>query len=198
MSETGGEASGQVGSVAVCLAAAAVGRVRSVVPIFFGRMAGSLNTDQFDVTQGVELVWRELSGLPRANALRHAVRAHLPQFRHRAAESEVQGAAAVVSALDAIGILTEDCADSQEFLRRSMAAALGVALEFDSQAVPPPAGQPSWMVYELRGQAELFEMLPISTEIVSSELVYSLRMRSGEESMNYRNAMKLLMSGAAG
>ncbi|MFI7574673.1 hypothetical protein [Micromonospora sp. NPDC049497] len=54
------------------------------------------------------------------------------------------------------------------------------------------------MVYELRGQAELFEMLPTSTESVSPELVFSLRMRSGEESMNYRNAMRSLLNTSGG
>ncbi|MEV0725911.1 hypothetical protein AB0I37_24415 [Micromonospora purpureochromogenes] len=157
--------------------------------IFFGRMAGLANTDQADVTQGVQLVWRELGGQPKATALRRVVRLDIPQFRRRAVESGVRGAAAVVSALDAIAVLIEESADSQERLRRSMGAALGVAMDFDSLAVPPPAGQPSWMAYELRGQAELFEMLPISAESVSPELVFSLRMRSGEESMNYRNAV---------
>lgn len=194
MSGIGDEARGQRGLVAVCLAAAAASRVRPVVPIFFGRMAGLLNTDQADLTQGVELVWRELGGLPREDALRHAVRLDIPQFRRRAAESGVRGAAAVTSALDAISVLIEESADSQECLRRSLAAALGVALEFDSLAVPPPAGQSSWTAYELRGQAELFEMLPASAESVPSELVFSLRTRSGEESMNYWNAMTSLLN----
>ncbi|MFI7578766.1 hypothetical protein [Micromonospora sp. NPDC049497] len=82
--------------------------------IFFGRMAGLANTDQADVTQGVELVWRELGGPPKATALRRVVRLDIPQFRRRAAESGIRGAAAVVSALDAIAVLIEESADSHE------------------------------------------------------------------------------------
>ncbi|MEH0937644.1 hypothetical protein [Micromonospora psammae] len=188
------EATGRRDRVTRCLAVAAVNRVSSVVPIFFGRLAGLSNTDRADGTQGVHLVWRELGGQPRADALRRQVRSTLPQLRGVAARSGMRGAAAVVSALDAISVLIEEPVDAPDHLRRSLAASLGVALDFDLLAVPAPAGRSSWLAHELHGQAELCELLPPSARDVPSALVSELRMRSGEEAMNYRNAMKSVLA----
>jgi hypothetical protein len=178
----------------VCLSVAAVNRVTSIVPIFFGRLDGLRASDTVDVKQGVELVWRELTGQTRADALRREILSQLPDFGRRAIESGTRGATAVVSALDAIGVLLEEFTDSRGHLRRALSAALDVALEFDTLAVVAPAEQPSWATFELRGQAALFELVPVSANQVSPDQLSELRMTSGAASMDYRNAMKSLLS----
>lgn len=156
-------------------------------------MAGSQNTDRFDLKQGVEMLWRELGGQPAAGALRKELAGRIPRVRQGVVESALPGAAVAVAAIDSINVLLDDSLDDQTYLVRSLGSALSVSIELDKLEIDPPDEYPSWVVYELRGQSGLFEVLAVASPNVDLDVVSELRMRSGEEAMNYRYAMKSLL-----
>lgn len=171
------------------IATAVANRVAALLPIFFGHSAGLRNTDTFDVKQGVELVWRELAGQPRAETLRRAVRSRLPDMRRVADEYRLHGGTIAASAINAVDALTDEQITARDRLCRTLAAALEVALGLDASTVPPPDGYHNWTTYELHGQAELFELLSRGLELPATLTVSDLRMKSGVQSMDYRKAM---------
>jgi hypothetical protein len=180
----------------IWVVAAVVNRVASILPIFFGRAAGIFNTDTFDIKQGVELVWREADGTPQ-NDLRRAIRSELPAVRRQADDSGTPATGAVRSAISGIEVLIDEAVTPRTRFQAALAAAVGVALEFDDLGIPAPDGHPSWTVFELRGQAELVESVAAASESPLADVIFSLRMSSGAASMTYRRAMKDLLAARA-
>jgi hypothetical protein len=175
------------------VATAIANRVASVNTIFFGRLLGVLNTDWIDVNQGVELMWREFSGLGPATALRRSITAALPQVRETLRDPSAVGREAASLAVDAIEALLDTRISDQECVRRVVAAAVGVAVHFDHSAVQVPAGFRTWASFELTAEASYFDAVGNTEERDPVEMAKLLRSRSGEDSMVYRYAMKDLL-----
>ncbi|SCE73103.1 hypothetical protein GA0070618_0494 [Micromonospora echinospora] len=174
------------------LSVAVATRVTSVIPVFFGRLAGVAYSDTFDINQGIESKWRELGGAPPSGDLEQQVVANLPRFRDRALGSGVAGAAVVAAAIDVVTALLAPLEEGRDRLPQVSAGALRVALGMDGIS-PPPTGATSWLAFELRGQAELVDLVGPRGEGVSQDLLFEVRNESGAQSMTYRNAMKALL-----
>lgn len=173
-------------AVALCLAVSGVNRVKSILTIYFGRMHGLRNTDRFDVEQGVELIWRELSGLPRAVSLRRELTAWISDEWPALAGSALPGTAAASAAVAGISVLLDESLESLDKLRQAWGRCLEVAINFDLLGVQVPPGHASWASYELRGQAELMESLPLASDSLSEEAVFDIQMKSGADSPRTR------------
>jgi len=165
-------------------------RVTSVLAIFLGRMESPFNTDTLDPKQGVELKWDELFQGPDSGELPALLNARLPALRETVLASGRPGAAAAGGAIEVILGLLDSSIGEAERVTRVSGLALGVALAMDETDAPPPDGQRSWAAFELRGQADLLDMLTEQGQELTEDFVDDLRTESGIQSMAYRNGMK--------
>ncbi|MGY0235082.1 hypothetical protein [Longispora urticae] len=193
MTDSSGSRAELVDAVGLCLAVAAAERVTSIVPLFFGHLAGLANTDAFDIKEGVYLSWRRVNGRPGSDALEREVVRRLPGARRVVEECGVRGASAVLPALDAVSALVGNAVSVQDRFQRAFRAGVAVAVEYDLLGVRPPAGHSTWLAYELHGQAVLCATLPVTARELTRELAFALEECSGMEAMNYGNAMEELL-----
>lgn len=165
-------------------------RVSSLLTIFLGRLDRPFNTDTLDPKQGVELKWRELTGMTQPDDLETLLTTELPRMKDRVLASGRPGAGAAATTIDVILTLLDRSIDELERCTRIAGSALRVAIEMDRAAAAPPAGQRSWAAFELRGQADLVDQVADAAGGFSSDFIYDLRREVGAESMAYRSGMK--------
>ncbi|GAA2571096.1 hypothetical protein GCM10010435_51650 [Winogradskya consettensis] len=167
-------------------------RVTSLLAIFLGRLDDPFASDTFDPKQGVESGWRELAGMGRSDELDSLLKDRLPVVKERIRASGRPGSAAAAAAIDVITALMTNVHDDAERCSSVAGLALRVAIEMDRAAADLPAEGLSWVAFELRGQAALFDLVTGAAGDFSDEFIDEVRTEAGVGSMAYRNAMRRL------
>ena len=167
---------------------AAATRVNSVVSIFFEKFARQ--EDSFAAVQVVESAWREAAGQGEEVGFQLESIPLVEGLKNKAISLENQASAAVAASLDAALLVSSYHRDGNPRVAEVAASARAVALEFDRHGIAAPEGCASWLAFESLGHSELADSVFGAGVTLDPGDSFEIRFKSGEESMNYRNAIK--------
>lgn len=171
-----------------CWATGCAARVNSIISPFCSMLGDQERS--FPAIQGVEVSWRELSGIDEETVLRREVLPDIDDLSAAASGSNLPGAAAVVHALRAARLLLVEWSAQDPQYSKVSAESLAVALEFDRARVAPPDGHGSWLDFELIGQAALVAQVFESPDVLDKKQLFTVRLASGAGAMPYLYAFE--------
>ena len=171
-----------------CLAAVIGTRVNAVTSPFFDSIGEQ--EASFPAIQGVEALWRELSGAGDNSVLFQAAEPAVAELEARLRADEGLRARVVAAAVRCVAGVIQVRNGQPDGLMAATTAAAEVARGLDDAGRPPPEGASGWVPFELDGQRTAVQAVRDLPQPPSGDALFDLRLRAGMDSMSYRTAME--------